>query len=118
MISVSPKHRVFLAIKPIDFRRGINGISALCQYTYQQDPFSGHYFVFTNKRKTAIKILFYDAQGYCLYQKKLSSGKYQHWPRSPTDLVSLTPAQLHVLLDNGNPKTVETEPPWRPLPLT
>ena len=75
MMTVSPKHRVFLAVQPIDFRQGIQGISSLCKNKLRQDPMTGHYFIFRNKRKTDIKILFYDAQGFCLFQKRLSSGK-------------------------------------------
>ncbi len=113
MISVSPKHRVFLAIKPIDFRKGLNSISCLCQHQYNQDPFSGHYFIFHNKRKTDIKLLYYDSQGFCLFQKRLSSGRFRFWPTSSHALVTLTPAQLHVLLDNGDPAKAQGSAPWK-----
>jgi transposase len=113
MISVSPKHRILLAIEPIDFRKGIEGISTLCKYTFQQDPMTGHYFVFSNKRKTAIKILYYDAQGFCLFQKRLSSGRFNDWPTASSSLVLLNPAQLHVLLYNGDPQSIRTAPSWQ-----
>jgi transposase len=112
MMTVSPKHRVFLAVEPIDFRKGINGIATLCKYKYQQEPMGGHYFIFRNRRKTAIKILFYDAQGYCLFQKCLSDGKFNYWPTSNTALMTLTPTQLSVLINKGDPQTVITEAPW------
>lgn len=113
MISASPKHRIFLAIAPIDFRKGIHGISTICRAQLQQDPLSGHYFIFRNKRMTDIKMLYYDTQGFCLFQKRLSAGKFNAWPRENTPLVTLTPAQLHVLIDNGDPKAVMTAAPWR-----
>ena len=113
MISASPKHRIFLAIAPIDFRKGIQGIATICRGQFQQDPMNGHYFIFRNKRRTDIKMLYYDAQGFCLFQKRLSAGKFNAWPKENTPLVTLTPAQLHVLMDNGDPQSVTTAAAWR-----
>ena len=113
MISVSPKHRIFIAINPIDFRCGIYGIVKLCRYQYQQDPMSGHYFIFRNKRKTAIKLLYYDSQGYCLFHKRLSSGGFNSWPAATSPMLTLTPAQLQVLLHNGDPSAVTVDSEWR-----
>ena len=115
MISVSPKHRIFLAIAPIDFRQGLNAISRLCQQKFQQDPLQGHYFIFRNKRKTDIKLLYYDSQGFCLFQKRLSTGQFIHWPTADNPLVTLTPTQLQVLLSNGDPQATQECDAWRPL---
>ena len=115
MISVSPKHRVFLAVEPIDFRKGINRIASFCQHHFQQDPITGHYFIFRNKRQTAIKLLYYDSQGYCLLQKRLSRGKFLFWPQADEPLLTLTPTQLQVLLYNGNPAATQEVSAWRPL---
>lgn len=115
MINVSPKHRIFLAIEPIDFRKGIDGIARLCQQQLTQDPMSGHYFIFRNKRRTDIKILYYDSQGYCLVQKRLSAGRYKHWPSNSSELVTLTPAQLQVLIYNGDPQNTQDGTPWKPI---
>jgi len=73
MISVSPKHRVFLAIEPIDFRKGLDGIFRLCQNQFHQDPLADHYFIFRNKRKTVIKMLYYDSQVFFV------SKAFIHW---------------------------------------
>lgn len=112
MIVFSPKHRIFLSINAIDFRRQINGITAVCKNQCKQDPTTGHYFLFINRRKTDIKILYYDGQGFCLFQKKLSSGKFIKWPISSSELVTMTSAQAYVLIYNGDPTTAITEPPW------
>ncbi len=112
MISVSPKHRIFLCIAPIDFRKGLNSIARLCLCQLRQDPLQGHYFIFRNRRKTDIKLLYYDAQGFCLFQKRLSTGRFEHWPTADNPLVSLTPTQLHVLLSNGNPGAVHEMAAW------
>jgi len=115
MISVSPKHRIFLAVQPINFKNGIDGIVRLCQFQFQQDPMSGHYFIFRNKRKTDIKLLYYDSQGFCLLQKRLSTGRFMSWPTAPHQLLTLTSTQLQVLLYNGNPDSVQEGELWRPL---
>src|SRR3989339_384969 len=113
MISVSPKHRVFIAINPIDFRCGIDGIVKICRNQYHQNPMNGHYFIFRNKRKTDIKLLYYDSQGFCLFQKRLSQGCFRNWPTAASPMLTLTPSQLQVLMHNGNPATVESIGEWR-----
>jgi transposase len=115
MIAVSPKHRVFLAISPIDFRKGLNAIAKMCLSKFNQDPTNGHYFVFRNKRKTDIKILYYDGQGHCLMHKRLSTGKFKHWPTSDSALITLTPLQARILIESGDPRSVVTQPEWKPL---
>ena len=115
MLSVSPKHRIFLSIAPIDFRKGIDAIARLCQHQLNLDPKQGHYFIFRNRRKTDIKVLYYDSQGFCLFQKRLSTGRFNFWPTADNPLITLTPAQLQVLLYNGSPQQTQEGLPWRPL---
>ncbi len=74
MIQVTPQMRILLAIAPVDFRKGIDGLAAVCRQALQSDPFTGHVFIFRNKKATAIKILMYDGQGFWLCQKRLSRG--------------------------------------------
>ena len=113
MLSVPQRHRIFLAVKPIDFRKGIDGIALLCKNQFSQDPMSGHYFVFHNKRKTDLKILYYDVQGFCLYQKRLSSGKFAHWPKNNSPLLSLSAEQLQLLVQNEDPAKIAFKKPWK-----
>jgi transposase len=113
MLSVTAKHKVYLAVQAVDFRAGIDGLSALCRNKFAQDPFNGHYFIFRNRRASAIKILAYDSQGFCLFQKRLSKGTFRHWPKAPSSVIMLNSTQLQVLLQNGNPAAANTEPPWR-----
>ena len=60
MIQITPHMRILVAVAPIDFRRGIDGLVGLCQQRLKADPFSGAMFVFANRRRTSIKILVYD----------------------------------------------------------
>jgi transposase len=80
MIQAVPQMRILVAVMPVDFRKGIDGLAAICRDGLKADPFLGHVFVLRNKSKTAIKILMYDGQGFWLCQKRLSSGKLRWWP--------------------------------------
>ena len=113
MLSITHQHKIYLAIKAIDFRHGIDSLGALCRQQFEIDPFSGHYFIFRNRRASAIKILMYDSQGFWLFHKRLSKGTFRHWPKASTAVVMLHGEQLQALLQNGNPAAVSIESPWR-----
>jgi transposase len=129
MIQTTATMRILAAVEPVDFRRGIDGLAAICRQQLERDPMNGWAFVFRNRRGTAIKILLYDGQGFWLCHKRLSSGKFCWWPTappgadqaSPTIAVQRCPArtlaahQLHVLLSAGNPEAVQAVPVWRPV---
>jgi transposase len=80
MIQITPHMRILVAVEPVDFRKGIDGLSALCRRVLKSDPFSGYVFIFRNRLKTAIKILMYEGQGFWLCQKRLSTGRFQWRP--------------------------------------
>jgi transposase len=116
MIQITPQMRILLALEPVDFRRGIDGLAALCRQVLQAEPMSGVLFVFCGRSRTALKCLVYDGQGFWLAQKRLSSGRFHAWPKSEDrSSLSLTPHQLHALLWNGDPIRSTTAPNWRPL---
>ena len=120
MIQLSPQMRILVAVEPADFRQGIDGLGRLCQKALASDPFSGAVFVFRNRGATAIKILAYDGQGFWLCQKRLSQGRFRHWPSASTTgeaARALLAHELHVLLWGGNPEASQAAPPWRPLML-
>lgn len=116
MIQVTPQMRVLVAVEPADFRKGIDGLARVCRDELMDDPFSGAVFVFRNRRRTAVKVLVYDGQGFWLCQKRLSSGRFRHWPegRSRTALEAWA---LQVLLSGGDPSSAKGAPAWRKLPL-
>jgi transposase len=118
MIQITPQMRVLVAIEPVDFRKGIDGIARICQEALRQDPFCGAVFVFRNRRATALKVLVYDGQGFWLCYKRLSSGRFRWWPTSTrrTEAAqTLAAHQLQVLLSAGNPATAQGAPQWRPV---
>jgi len=116
MLQITPQMRVLVAVKPVDFRNGIDGLAQHCRAVLASDPFSGWVFVFRNRRSTAVKLLVYDGQGFWLCHKRLSSGRFRWWP-ADTNQTSTTLAahQLHVLLSAGNPHATQAASAWRPV---
>jgi len=113
MLQLSAQSRVFLACEPVDFRRGIDGLAALCRQRLRADPMDGAIFVFRNRRGTSLKLLSYDGQGFWLCQKRLSQGRLNWWPTSAQASEPLSARELQILLWNGNPKAVELAEDWR-----
>lgn len=89
---------VYLSRNAVDFRKGINGLAVLVEDTLQLDPFSEHLFVFCNRRRNRIKILYWERNGFCLWQKRLERDRFA-WSRDEEALVTLTGEQLNWLLD-------------------
>jgi transposase len=76
MILLTEKSKILLATSPVDFRKQIDGLIAICQNELMQQPRSGTMFVFTNRSRTMIRILYYELNGYWLATKRLSKGRY------------------------------------------
>lgn len=115
MIQITPHQKLWLAIKCADFRCGIDGLAALCRQQLNENPFSGNLFVFTNRRRIAVKILSYDGSGFWLCSKRFSVGKLAWWPTENAALYSITPTQLQILLNKGNPLHLKIPEDWRPI---
>jgi transposase len=114
MIQLTPQMKILLGVEPVDFRNGIDGLAGVCRRVLMEEPFSGTLFVFWNRRRTAIKALAYDGQGFWCFQKRLSTGHFRWWP-TPMDKAacSLAVHELQTLLWNGDPRGSRTAPVWR-----
>ena len=89
---------VYLHRAPVDFRQSINGLSSIVEGAMQLAPFSGAVFVFCNRRRDKLKILYWDRSGFALWYKRLEEAKF-HWPRRwPDAVITLCEAQLDWLL--------------------
>lgn len=118
MIQITPHMRILLAIESVDFRKGIDGLAALCRQALRSDPLCGTLFVFRSRRGHAIKCLIYDGQGFWICQKRLSRGRFTGWPKSEaSSSLRLDAHQLHLLLWNGDPTKAKAAPLWRPVEL-
>jgi len=114
VIQVTPQMRILLAVKPADFRKGIDGLASECRRALGENPFSGAMFVFRNRRATALKILVYDGQGFWLCHKRLSAGRFRWWPTiGDGEARSLDVHELQLLLWNGDPSQARVAPCWR-----
>jgi transposase len=98
VILVPPGVRILLATRPVDFRKGMDGLAALVQQALRTDPFVGDVFIFRPKRADRVKILVYDGTGLVLYAKRLEAGRFC-WPSSAEGVIRLTSAQLATLLE-------------------
>jgi transposase len=115
VIQVTPQMRILVAIEPVDFRRGIDGLARVCRELLAADPFSGAAYVFRNRRGTAVKILVYDSQGFWLCHKRLSTGRFRCWPtaRERGPAATVRAHELQVLLFGGDPSATRAAPIWR-----
>jgi transposase len=98
MISLPAGAHIWIAAGVTDLRRGFTGLSAVAQTVLQEDPFAGHVFVFRGRRGDLIKLLWWDGDGLCLFAKRLEKGRFI-WPKAESGTVSLTRAQLWMLLE-------------------
>ena len=85
MLSALPGVKVYLAIGITDMREAINGLSILVEAQMELDPFTGHLFGFCNRKRDIIKILYWDRNGFCLWQKRLEKDRFQ-WQESEADV--------------------------------
>jgi len=98
MIALPSGTQVWLAAGETDLRKGFDGLAALVQVQLSEDPFSGQLYVFRGRRGDRIKILWWSGDGLCLFAKRLERGKFV-WPQAMSGTVSLTAAQLSMLLE-------------------
>jgi len=113
MIQLVPQLKILLACEPVDFRKGIDSLAAVCKTRLEQNPFSGAMFVFRNRSGTALKLLVYDGQGFYLCLRRFSQGRLRWWPEADTPLHSIQARELSVLLYNGLPDKAGFAEPWR-----
>ena len=111
MIALPSGARVWIAAGVTDMRKGFDGLAALVQETLSESPFSGQMFVFRGKRGDLVKLLWWDGDGLCLLAKRLERGRFV-WPQASNGSVSLSPAQLSMLLEGIDWRRPERT--WRP----
>ena len=90
--------RVWLYTRPTDMRKSFDGLSALVRNALQEDPTSGHLFVFINRKRTQMKVLYFDRSGYCVWSKRLERGRFQYWSDG-AEKMALDWTRLKLLLE-------------------
>ena len=105
MLSVSSATRIFVALEPVDMRQSFNGLYARVQNVLQEEPTSGHWFVFTNRLRNRLKVLFWDGSGLWVCAKRLEKGTFG-WPKGEGSSCRLRPEELTLLVHGleGTPR--------------
>ncbi len=98
MLSLPPTVRIYLASAPADMRKGFDGLAQMVREGILEDPLSGHLFVFLNKRRNRIKILYWDRDGFALWYKRLEKGVFR-FPEAKDGRVEVTPAEIAAVLE-------------------
>jgi transposase len=102
MIALPPHIRVFLYRRPTDMRKSFHGLVALTESALKKDPLSGSFFVFVNRRRDRVKILYWGQTGFCIWYQQLQQGTYQlpsHDSLDERDTLEVTRSQLSLILD-------------------
>ena len=105
MIMLPSAVRIFLCTRPTDLRKSFDGLTGLVQECFGQDPLTGHLFLFLNRRRDRIKILYFDRDGLAIWYKRLEAGSFQMPQAVDQDGVELQPAQLAMLLSGIDLRT-------------
>ena len=98
MIGPASPSKVLIATRPVDFRKGMDGLAALVKSELGGEPFSGVVYVFRAKKADRIKLVWWDGTGLCLLSKRLENGRFS-WPAVHDGVMRLTSAQLGALLE-------------------
>ena len=110
MLSFHQNLRIFVALEPVDMRKSFNGLWALAAQKLREDPSQGALFVFSNRRRDRLKVLYVDRTGVCVLAKRLEKGTFR-WPssaRAESTKLSLTPEALQLLIDGVDLKDAGT----------
>jgi transposase len=105
MIHLPSHTKVYLALGVTDMRKDIDSLSILVESTLDFDPFCGHLFVFCNRRRTIIKILYWDKNGFCLWEKRLEEHRFK-WPETEQEVMEINARELSFLLEGLDFKTL------------
>ena len=105
------KH-VYVYREPVDLRKAVNGLSLIVEETLDADPFDGALYVFTNRRRDRLKILYYERNGFCLWYKRLEKDRFQ-WPRMDGETLKLSGQELNWLLDGYDVSRVPPHKKYR-----
>jgi transposase len=114
VISLPPTVRIFLAVQPADMRKGFDGLKSLIEEFLEQDPLSGHLFVFRNRRGDRVKILYWDRDGLVVWYKRLEAGTFR-FPAATGEgtSVEVRPSDLAMLLDGVDLASVRRRARYR-----
>jgi len=112
MIQLTPHMRILVATGPVDMRKQIDGLASYCREVLGEEPLKGAVFVFIGRNRKMVRLLAYDEQGFWLLTKRLSQGRFPHWPRGGP-MTAMQAHEVLVLLRGGDPSAVHALGVWR-----
>src|SRR5438093_952163 len=104
MIQLTPQSRLFVATEPVDVRKGIDGLAAVCRQRLGDNPLEGAVSVFRHRAGTALKLWLDDGQGSGMMLQRLAQGRFRWWPTSADARGPLSARELIILLWHGDPE--------------
>lgn len=116
MLTLPPAVRVFLAVEPVDLRKGFDGLAAITRQVVREDPMNGHLFVFFNRRSDRSKVLYWDRSGWCIFYKRLERGTFKRPALALAGArhVELEYAELALVLEGIDLRGARRRPRWQP----
>ena len=105
---------VYLCREPVDFRKGINGLAILVEQALGHDPFSEKLFVFCNRRRNRVKVLYWDRSGFCLWAKRLERGTFRLPRWQEQSAVEMEAAELGLILEGLDLRNAKRRERWAP----
>jgi transposase len=114
VLSFAHQKRVFLCLLPVDMRKSFRGLCQLAESVLKENPASGHWFVFINRRRDRLKLLAFEGDGYSIYYKRLESGGFES-PKSATDptRLEIDITQLSLILQGIDLKSAKRRKRYR-----
>lgn len=116
MLTLGSSVRIYVAAETVDLRNGFDGLAAATRQIIQEDPLSGHLFVFLNRRRNRLKILMWEPSGYLLVYKRLERGRF-HLPTAPLPgerHVGIESAELGLMLEGIDLRGARRRKRWAP----
>ena len=114
MLSVPPTMRVFVAVTAVDMRKSFDGLANAARSVVEEDPLSGHLFAFFNRKRTMMKAVYWDRNGYCLLAKRLERGTFVLPPGGTRGAVELEAAELALIVEGIDLTNGRRRPRWTP----
>ena len=112
MLSLPPSVKIFVCLVPADMRRSFDGLARMAAEVVEEDPLSGHLFVFGNRRGDRVKILYWDRDGYALWYKRLEVGVFR-FPQRAGERVAVTASELALVLNGIDVRDVRRRKRYR-----
>ncbi len=115
MLQLTSQAKIMAAIEPIDFRKRLDGTAGVCRRLFERDPYDGVIYVFRNRRRTMVRLYFFDGLVEWGCDLRIAEGHFPYWPTSSESLTPLQAQGLYLLIRGGDPSAAKVLPDWKKL---